>query len=245
MSPLDSFWNGVLSLLTPLVTPDWGKLIALIPWLLLLLVVGWVLLIGRAWVRLLSSQATRSSRGGRQALRPLVVIHVAVIVLGAILVALSFIVGSKDASWTGAQPAFGLLVNVPLLLLGLGLAIASAGNGARLWELGNRDEEMPEPDSISAAMRRNPKRVRRVLVFLAGVVLTASAIALGTVPGAPANGAASTDPMPVAVIPLLLLGLVLAVGAVGSAIAALWSHDPDFDAAAPGDESSALVASGH
>jgi hypothetical protein len=243
MSPLDSFWSGVLSLLTPLITPDWGKLIGLIPWLLLLIVIGWVLLLGRAWMRLLTSQPVRGSRGRRQYLRPLVAIHVAVIILGAVLVALSFIVGSKDPSWNGAQSPFGLLVNLPLLILGLGLAIASAGNGARLWELGNRDEVVPEPDSISAAMRRHPKRVRRVLVFVAGVVLTASAIALGTVPGAPANGGATAEPMPVAVIPLLLLGLVLAVGAAGSAIAAVWSHDPDFDAAT-GDESSALVPSG-
>jgi hypothetical protein len=49
----------------------------------------------------------------------------------------------------------------------------------------------------------------------------------------------------VAVIPLLLLGLVLAVGAAGSAIAAVWSHDPDFDAPTAGDDPTALVPSGH
>ena len=241
MSPLDSFWNGVLSLLTPLITPDWGKLIGLIPWLLLLLVVAWVLLIARAWVRLLGSQPVRGPRGRRRDFRPLVVVHIAGIAVGAVFVALSFVVGSKDSSWTGANSAFGLLVNLPLLITGLVIAIASAGNGARIWELGNGDEPEPESaDSLSAAMRRHPKRVARVLVFALGAVIASASLALGTVPGYTGG-----DPANVAVIPVLLLGLALAVGAVGSAIAALWPHDPDFDTTSGGDDPSALLPSGH
>jgi len=241
MSPLDSFWNGVLSLLTPLVTPDWGKLIGLIPWLLLLMVLAFLALLARAWVRLLGSQPRRGPKVQKPDLRPVIVGHVAVVIVGACIVASSFIVGAQAPGWTGATSAFGLVVNVPLLILGLIVAIGAVGNAIRLWDRNGREEV--EPDVVDrglSVMRRHPSRAKRVVAFVIGVVLAGTSIALGTVPGYTGG-----DPKNVAVIPLLLLGLVLAVGSVGSAIAAIWSHDPDFEAPPAGDESSALVPSGH
>ena len=241
MSPLDSFWNGVLSLLTPLVTPDWGKLVTLIPWLLLLLVLAFLALVARAWVGQLASEPVRGPKVRKRDLRPMLVGHVAVIVIGACIVASAFIVGAQAPGWTGATSAFGLVVNVPLLILGLAVAIASAGNGARLWERSGREDVPPDViDRAIAVARRHPSRTKRVVAFVIGVLLAGIGIALGTVPGYTGG-----DPMNVAVLPVLLLGLVLAIGSVGSAIAAMWQHDPDFDPAPGGDDSSALMPSGH
>jgi len=252
MSPLDSFWTGVLSLLTPLVTPDWGQLVTLIPWLLLLLVLGFLALIARAWVRLLRSQPARGPKVRRRPLRPLVLGHAAVIVTGIVTVILSFAAGART-DWTGATSPAGLFVNVPLLFLGLGIVIGTTGNAARLWERGGRDDIEPDAiDHITAAVRRHPARARRVVVFFAGVLIAATGLLMGTVPGwahAAAQGGWPTDlppdPLPVAAIPVLLLGLVLAVGAAGTGIAALWRNDRNV-ADAPDDEgSTALVVSEH
>ena len=241
MSPLDSFWNGVLSLLTPLVTPDWGKLIGLIPWLLLLMVLGFLAMITRSWVRLLASQPVRGPKVRKPDLRPMIVAHISVVIIGVCIAASAFVVGAQAPGWTGATSAFGLVVSVPLLILGLVVAIGAVGNGIRLWDRHGREDF--EPDVIDAALavvRRHPGRAKRAAAFVVGVLLAAFGLALGTVPGYTGG-----DPANVAVMPVLLLGLVLAVGSVGSAIAAIWSHDPDFDGPNGGDDSSALVPSGH
>ncbi len=236
MSPLDSFWNGVLSVLTPIVTPDWGKLITLIPWLLLLLVLGFLALIARAWVRLLRSEPVRGPKVRQRSLRPMLLGHGSVVVLGVLTVIAAFIAGSRDPSWDGRNSPVGLLVSFPLLVLGLGLVIGAVGNGIRLWDRNGRDDVEPDLiDHANAAIRRHPDRARRLVTFVAGAIIAALGMALGTVPGYTGG-----DPMAVAVIPVLLLGLALAVGTVGSAIAAVWRHDPDFDPPAT-DESSALV----
>jgi hydrogenase-4 membrane subunit HyfE len=145
MSPLDSFWNSVLSLLTPIITPDWGKLIVLIPWLLLLLVLGFLARVVNAWVNLYRAQPVRGPKGRQRPLRPLVIAHVAVIALGAAVVAAAFIVGSRDPNWqNGGNSPLGLVVSLPLLILGLIIVISAAGSGARMWDRHGRDDIEPD-----------------------------------------------------------------------------------------------------
>jgi len=239
MSPLDSFWTGVMYVLAPLITPDWGKLVTLIPWLLLLLGLAYLAVLTRAWWRMYLTLPVRGPKGRPRSIRPLIAIHIVAVLLGGFIVLLAFVIGAADAIWTGASSPFGLVVKLPLLILGLVLVIGATGNAARLWERNGREDFEPDRvDSFTDLLRRHPAGVRRVVVFATGVVIAATGLALGTVPGW--NGG---DPEPVAVIPVLLFGLVLAVGAVGSAIAGLWPTDHDFDPA--GDDASALVAAEH
>ncbi len=252
MSPLDSFWNGVLSLLTPLVTPDWGQLVSLIPFLLLAVVLVFLALLGRAWLRLLQSQPARGPKVRPRRLRPMVVAHAAVVLTGIVTVAIAFAAGART-EWTGATSPAGLFVNVPLLILGLGVAIGAVANAARLWEHSGRDDVEPDfVDRINESIRRHPSRAKRVVTFIAGVLIAATGLLLGSVPGwTPAEEAAaaaagqwpavpSPQPAPVAFVPVLLLGLALAVGAVGSGIAAVWQQRAGADD--PADmETSALV----
>ncbi len=239
MSPLDNLWYGILSLLQPLVTPDWGKLIGLIPYLLLLVVLAILGLLARAWYRLFKSEPIRGPKVRRTSIRPKVIGHLAVIGIGAVTAFLAFVAGSKDPAWTGAQSPFGLVVNVPLLLLGLALIVGAVGNAVRLWERTGREDVQPDAlDDITAAMRRHPARSRRVLMFIAGVMIAVTGMLAGVVPGP------TPEPLPVAVLPILIPGLALALWAVGSGIAALWSSDPDFDGT-PSGEDVALVAVEH
>jgi hypothetical protein len=257
MSPLDSFWNGVLSLATPIVTPDWGKLVALIPLLLLLLVLLFLALIARAWWRLLRSQPTRGPKVRRRSLRPLVIGHFAVIGIGIVTVILAFAGGARDPNWDAANSPVGLVVNFPLLILGLAVAIGAGGNAGRLWERHGRDDIEPDVlDHVAAAVHRHPARAKRAVVFFAGVLIAATGLLLGAVPGwttgqaaaASATGAwpqgLAPEPLEVAAFPVLLLGLVLAIAAGGSAIAAVWPDDRDLEAA-PADDSSALAVAEH
>jgi hypothetical protein len=235
MSPLDSFWNGVLSVLAPIITPDWGKLIVLIPWLLLLLVLGFLARLANAWVGLYRAQPVRGPKVRRRSIRPLVIAHVAVIALGVVVVASAFIVGANDPNWNGGNSPLGLVVSLPLLILGLAIVVAAGGSGARLWDRHGRDDLEPDAiDRATAMIRRHPGRARRAATFALGVLLAASGLLLGTAPGR------SDQALPVAVLPLLLLGLALAVGAVGASIAAVWRSDPDFE-----PESNSLVTTHH
>jgi hypothetical protein len=237
MSPLDSFWNGVLSLLTPIITPDWGKLVVLIPWLLLLLVLGFLTRLLMAWVGLYRGLPVRGPKVRRRPLRPLLIVHVAVMALGIIVVATGFIVGSHDPNWQSGSSPVGLVVNLPLLIAGLVIVISAAGSGARMWDRDDAGDDL-EPDAIDhlvGIVRRHPGRVRRAIAFALGVLLAGVGLALGTAPGR------SDQPLPAAVVPLLLLGLALAVGAVGATIAAMWRSDSDFD----GPESNGMVTTEH
>lgn len=260
MSPLDSFWNGVLSLLTPLVTPDWGKLIGLIPFLLLALVLLFLVLQARAWIRLNALQPRRGPKGRPRDFRPILAGHLLVIVVGIVTVAAAFIAGAQDPSWTGATSPLGLLVYFPLLLLGLLLVIGSTGSLIRIWDRAGRTDIEPDViDRANAWIGRHPGRAKRSVTFAAGVMIAAVGIALGTIPGwtTAAEAAASAagkwpevtspEPVPVAVIPILLVGLVLAVGAVGSAIWAEWRHAPSDDPSDIIDDGgiSALVVAEH
>jgi hypothetical protein len=234
MTPLDRFWTGVLDLLRPIITPDWGALVSLIPLGLALLVLGYLVWMGRRWAGVLLAEPGRGRR--RSSLKPLVIAHFGVIIVGIVVAALAFVIGSSDPSWDGAQSPFGLKVNIPLLLLGVVLAVGSAGNGARLWERNGADasdaSEAPEPDAVdqvNALIRAHPARARRLLMFSCGVLLAA----LGLIIKPAAD--ATTGIQPVATLPLLLPGLVLVIAAFGSAFASLWSSDPDFDAPAPAD----------
>lgn len=237
MSPLDSFWNGVLSLLAPIITPDWGKLIVLIPLLLLLLVLAFLGRVVMAWASLYQSQPVRGPKIRHRSVRPLVIAHLAVMAVGVLVVVAAFVVGSNDPAWNGRNSPLGLVVNVPLLILGLIVVVGGGGSGARLWDRFGRDDLEPDPiDRVMALARRHPGRAKRAVTFALGVLLAALGLGLGTAPGG-----ATAQPVPVAVLPLLLLGLALAVGAVGSAIAAVWRSDPDFD----GSDSSGLVTTHH
>ncbi len=52
LDQLNQFWTGVLQFLAQIVTPDWGKLIVVIPVLLVLAVVGPILtILALAWLR--------------------------------------------------------------------------------------------------------------------------------------------------------------------------------------------------
>jgi hypothetical protein len=239
MSPLDTLWYGILSLLQPLITPDWGKLVVVIPYLLVLVILASFGLIARAWFRLLRAEPVRGPKVRRPDYRPKIAGHLAVIGVGVVTVVLAFVAGSKDPSWTGAQSPAGLVVNVPLLILGLALMIGAVGNAVRLWDRLGRDDVQPDIlDNVTAAMRRHPARSRRVLTFIAGFMLAATGMLAGVPPGP------TPMPMPVAFVPLLILGLLLMIWATGSATAALWPSDPDFDPE-PDSRDTALVAAHH
>ena len=235
MSPIDSIMNAILSFLVPLVTPDWARLVVLIPWLILLLVGLFFALLARAWWRLLKSEPVRGPKRMHRPWRPVIIGHLAVIGLGVLTVILAFVAGSKDPTWDGAQPPVGLLVSFPLLLLGLALAIGAAGNAARIWEHTGDETEQDAIDRLGAMVRRHPRRAHRVVIFIAGVMIAATGLILKPPPDP------TTGIQPVATVPVLLLGLVLCIGAAGSAIATLWPSDPDVDV----NPENALVVAKH
>lgn len=239
MGPIDSLLNGILALAQPLITPDWGSLIALLPYLLLLAVVAVLGLIARSWWHLYKSEPVRGPKLAKQDLRPKLIGHFVVIGIGFFTVLLSFIAGAATVDWTNAGSPFGLVVNLPLLFLGLALAIGAAGNAARLWDRNGRSDFEPDViDDVTGTMRRHPASSKRILVFVVGVMLAAASIMAGTVPGPTA------EPMPVAFVPVLMLGLAMAIWAVGTAIWAAWPNDTDLDPVSAGDET-ALVAVEH
>ncbi len=84
-------------------------------------------------------------------------------------------------------------------------------------------------------VRRHPRRARRVVIFVAGLMIAATGLILKPPPDP------TTGIQPVATVPILLLGLALCIGAAGSAIAALWPSDPDVD----GQSENVLVVTEH
>jgi hypothetical protein len=216
MDALNSLFNSFIELLTPLVTPDWGQLVLLIPFLLLLLVAGYLFWVYRAW--------TGYRRGLPRRLRwrpdgrTLLVMHAGGILLGGALCALSFFAGGSAADGT-----LGLTVNLPMLLGGLAIALGTALNGIRLWEDDGRLTDGPDP-SIGW-YEHHRRSISILLQFGLGVLITA----IGLIALPPADPA--TGEQPVAVLPVLVVGLILAISAAGRAIAGSWGRaDPDIDA---------------
>lgn len=215
MDAISSFLNSIVELTTPFITPDWGQLVLLIPLLLLLLVALYLFWVYRSW--------TSYHRGLPRRLRwhpdgrTLLVMHVGGILLGGAVCAIAFFTGGSAEEGT-----LGLAVNIPILLLGLAISIGTALNGFRLWEDDGRDTDGPDPAIGWYATHR--RAVSIVLQFSLGVLITAIGL-IALPPPDPATGE-----QPVAVLPVLVLGLLLAISAVGRAIASSWGRaDPDID----------------
>jgi membrane protease YdiL (CAAX protease family) len=216
MDALNSLFDSLLELITPLVMPDWGQLVLLIPFLLLLLVLAYLFWVYRAW--------TGYRRGLPRRLRwrpnglTLLVMHSGGLLLGAVICALAFITGGSAEDGT-----LGLTVNLPMLLLGLTIVIGTTLSGFRLWEDDGRNSDGPDP--AIGWYAKHGRTVSIVIQFGLGVLITA----IGLIALPPADPA--TGEQPVATLPVLVVGLLLAITAVGRAIAGSWGRaDPDIDA---------------
>lgn len=215
MDALTSLFDSLIELITPLVTPDWGQLVLLIPLLLLLLGLVYLFWVYRSWTGYRRALPRRLR--WRPDNRTLLVMHAGGILLGGAVCALSFFTGGSAEDGT-----LGLAVNVPMLLVGLAIAIGTSLSGFRLWEDDGRDTDGPDPAIGWYAKHR--RTVSIVLQFGLGVLITA----IGLVALPPADPA--TGEQPVAVLPVLVVGLLLAIAAVGRAIAGSWGRaDPDID----------------
>jgi hypothetical protein len=218
MDALSSLFDSLIELTAPLVTPDWGQLVLLIPFLLLLLVLAYLFWVYRAW------SGYRRALPRRLRWRPdnrtLLVMHAGGILLGAAVCAIAFFTGGSAEDET-----LGLTVNFPMLIAGLGISIGTVLNAFRLWEDDGRDTDGPDPAIGWYAKHR--RTVSIVLQFGLGLLITA----IGLIALPPADPA--TGEQPVAVLPVLVVGLLLAISAVGRAVAGSWGRaDPDIDAVA-------------
>jgi hypothetical protein len=216
MDALNSLFNSFLELITPLVTPDWGQLVLLIPFLLLLLGLAYLFWVFRSWTgyRRALPRRLRWRPDGRT----LLVMHAGGLLLGGAVCAIAFFTGGSAADGT-----LGLSVNIPMLLVGLAIAIGTSLSAFRLWEDDGRDTDGPDP--AIGWYARHRRSVSIVLQFGLGVLITV----IGLVALPPADPA--TGEQPVAVLPVLVVGLLLAITAVGRAIAGSWGRqDPDIDA---------------
>jgi hypothetical protein len=225
MEAIDRFVTGILDLLTGIITPDWGALIGLLP---IMVAVVAALVLGRiawSWWRLLST--TPRWPGAKRNTRALVIAHFAVIGVGAVTVAVAFVIGASAPAADGTPGSFGLTVNVPLLVVGALLAIGAAGSGARLWDSTTLDPDFAGSSGGSTWYSANRRRVNLLLVFIAGAIVTALSLIL--TPGADPQ----TGVKPVANLPLLIVGLGLAIAAVGKAIINAGILDADSPDDAP------------
>lgn len=217
MDALNSLLDSFIELITPLVIPDWGELVLLIPLLLLLLGLVYLFWVYRSWTgyRRALPRRLRWRPDGRT----LLVMHAGGLLLGGAITALAFFAAGSSADGT-----LGLAVSIPLLLVGLAIAIGTSLSAFRLWEDDGRDTDGPDPAIGWYAKHR--RTVSIVIQFGLGVLITA----IGLIALPPADPA--TGEQPVAVLPVLVVGLLLAITAVGRAIAGSWGRsDPDIDAA--------------
>ena len=114
----------------------------------------------------------------------------------------------------------GLLVSVPLLLVGLVIAVGTAGSAIVRWE-GGADPDHEGTDPAEAWVARHRRALSLLPQFVVGVAIAALGLLL--LPAAdPKSGV-----QPVASVPLLVLGLLVAIQAAGRAIQGLWSTDDD------------------
>jgi hypothetical protein len=217
MDAINSFWSGVLQLLTPVVTPDWGALVGLLPLLLLVPVALYLFVTIRAWRRLRAQLPASLRRTPNR--RTQLVLHAGGVLFGAMVIALAFAVAGTPEDRT-----IGLTVSVPLLILGVLIAVATVGNGIVAWENGAVDEETGEVDPSAAWVAAHRRPITLVLQFAIGVAIAAVGLLLR--PPADATGV-----QPVATVPILVLGLLLAISAVGRAIVGLRSDDDATDVA--------------
>jgi len=216
MDALTSLFNSLIELLTPLITPDWGQLVLLIPFLLLGLVLVYLFWLYRSWsgYRRALPRRLRWRPNGRT----LLVMHAGGMLLAIAVCALAFVTGGSAADGT-----LGLTLNVPMLLVGLTIGIGTTLNGIRIWEDDGHATDGPDP--AIGWYEKHSRSVSIVIQFGLGVLITA----IGLIALPPADPA--TGEQPVATLPVLILGLLLAISAVGRAIAG-WGHaDPDIDAA--------------
>lgn len=216
MDAISSLFNSLIELTTPFITPDWDELVLLIPFLLLLLGLAYLFWVYRSWTGYRRSLPRRLR--WRPDNRTLLVMHIGGVLLGTAVTALAFFAGG-----TVEDRTLGLSVNVPLLLTGLAIAIGTVLSAIRLWEDDGRDTDGPDPAIGWYAKHR--RSVSIILQFGLGVLITV----IGLVALPPADPA--TGEQPVAVLPVLIVGLLLAIAAVGRAIAGSWGGaDPDIDA---------------
>jgi hypothetical protein len=215
MDAINSFWSGVLQLLTPIVTPDWGALVGLLPLLLLVPVALYLFVTVRAWRRVQGQLPTSFRRDPNR--RTQLALHVGGVVLGGVSVAFAFAVAGTPEDRT-----IGLTVSLPLLILGVLIAVATVGHGIVAWENGTIDEETGEVDPSAAWVAEHRRPITLVLQFLIGVAI--AAVGLLLLP--PAD---STGVQPVATVPILVIGLLLSISAVGRAIMGFWNDDDATD----------------
>jgi hypothetical protein len=215
MDALNSFWSGVLQLLAPVVTPDWGALVGLLPLLLLVPVALYLVLTVRAWKRLQAAQPASLKR--RPNRRAQLVLHAGGVLLGGASVALAFAVAGTPEAGT-----IGVTVSIPLLILGVLIAVGTVGHGIVVWESGTVDEDTGEVDPSAAWVAEHRRPISLVLQFVVGVAI--AAVGLLLLPPADATGV-----QPVATVPVLVLGLLLAIAAVGRAVAGFWNDDDATD----------------
>jgi hypothetical protein len=215
MDALSSLFDSFIELTAPLVTPDWGQLVLLIPFLLLLLVLAYLLWVYRAWTGYRRALPRRLR--WRPDNRTLLVMHTGGVLLGGAVCAIAFFTGGSAEDGT-----LGLTVNFPMLLVGLGISIGTVLNAFRLWEDDGRDTDGPDPAIGWYAKHR--RTVSILIQFGLGVLITV----IGLIALPPADPA--TGEQPVAVLPVLVVGLLLAISAVGRAVAGSWGRaDPDID----------------
>lgn len=211
MTAIQDIWSSILAALSPILSPDWGSLVALIPLLILGLAILYLVWVVWAWRRL--NRSLPDSIRPRAGSRVVLVAHAAGILLGLALCGLAFITGGSVEDGT-----LGLTVDLPLLLLGLAIAVSTAGSGILRWErVGPADEPPDETELWARAHRRG---ISISLQFLIGVLIIAAGLVL--LPPPDAEGI-----QPVASVPLLVLGLLITVAAAGRAILALWPSGDD------------------
>lgn len=215
MDALNSFWSGVLQFLTPIVTPDWGALVGLLPLLLLVPVALYAFLMVRSWMRL--QAALPASLKRRPNRRAQLVLHGGGVLLGGFFVAVAFAVAGTPEAGT-----IGVTVSIPLLILGVLVAVGTVGHGIVLWESGTVDEDTGEVDPSAAWVAEHRRPISLVLQFFIGVAIAAAGLLL--LPPADTTGV-----QPVATVPVLVLGLLLAIAAVGRAVAGFWNDDDTTD----------------
>ena len=215
MDAISDLLDGLLALLTPLITPDWGALVGLLPVLLLVPVIGYLLWTVRRWARF-NAQLPRSLRG-RLDVRTALVVHAGGVLLGALVVAASFFTAGSPEDGT-----IGLVVSVPLLIVGLVIAVGTVGHGIVQWEGGTHDEDTGDEDPSAAWVARHRRAISLGLQFVVGVAI--SALGLLILPAPDESGV-----QPAATVPVLVVGLLLAISALGRVVTGVWRDDDATD----------------